>query len=134
MIEVEINQRVKCKLERDFFCDIIRDTLQKMKVSKAKVSLAIVDDEEIKALNFKYRKKNEATDVLSFCEQEITDDFLVEENYLGEIVLDYPYIVRQAQEMKNSLEKEMALMLRHGLMHLLGYTHEQMKELAIEAI
>ena len=134
MIEVEVNKRIKCDFKDDFFCDIIKATLKKIKISKAKISIAIVGNKEIKNLNLKYRHKYEVTDVLSFRAVEAGDSFELEPNYLGEIILNFSYIVRQAKDLNHSTQKEIEIMLRHGLLHLLGYTHEQMRQLDIEAI
>ncbi|MFA7663035.1 MAG: rRNA maturation RNase YbeY [Patescibacteria group bacterium] len=134
MIEVEVNKRIKCDFKDDFFCDIIKATLKKIKISKAKISIAIVGNKEIQNLNLKYRYKDEVTDVLSFRAVEAGDSFELEPNYLGEIILNFPYIVRQAKDLNHSTQKEIEIMLRHGLLHLLGYTHEQMRQLDIEAI
>ena len=41
MIEVEVNKRIKCDFKDDFFCDIIKATLKKIKISKAKISIIL---------------------------------------------------------------------------------------------
>ena len=72
---------------------------------------------EIRKLNKKFLKKNKATDVLSFSP--------IDENSLGELVLCVEKIEQQAKDHKISFEEEMAYLLLHGLLHLLGYHHEK---------
>ena len=134
MIKVEINKKAKCDLSDSIFRDIIKATLKKLNILDARISLAIVGDKEMQNLNLKYRKIDEPTDVLSFCNAEIVDGQELEKNYLGEIIIDFNYIIKQAKEMKHDIKKETKIIVNHGLMHLLGYTHEQMRELNIEAI
>jgi len=90
----------------------------------AKISIALVNDRTIRRLNKKYRKKDKVTDVLSFSEKD-SGPFIVsrEKHYLGEIVISYKQVYRQAQLNKHSVQKEFDILLVHGLLHLLGYDH-----------
>ena len=83
------------------------------KISKQKeISLAFIGDAEMKKINQAYRGLNQATDVLAFSG---------EGNYLGEILIDYSQIRRQAGRYNSSAKKEMVFILVHGLLHLIGY-------------
>lgn len=88
------------------------------------VSIVIVDDEEIQKLNRDYREKDTATDVLSFPLQE--GDFVVSEgeNLLGDIVISLETALAQAQDYGHSLEREVGFLAAHGMLHLLGYSHD----------
>lgn len=88
------------------------------------VSIVIVDDEEIQKLNRDYRGKDTPTDVLSFLLQE--GDFVVSEgdNLLGDIVISLETALRQAEDYGHSLEREVGFLTAHGMLHLLGYSHE----------
>ena len=88
-------------------------------VKNKEISIAFVSDAEIKKINFTYRGINKATDVLSFAG---------EGEYLGEIIIDYNQIKRQAADFKNSAEQELIFVLVHGLLHLLGYDDKKIKE------
>lgn len=134
MIDIEINKKITCDFGDDFFDNTLKEILKKLKIEDAKISIAIVDNAEIQKLNLQYRGKDEPTDVLSFSNAEAEDNFESEENYLGEIIISWPYIVKQAGSLNHEVETEMSVMLRHGLLHLLGYTHAQMKELNLDAI
>ena len=72
---------------------------------------------EIKKLNKQFLKKNKTTDILSFSP--------IEDDSLGELVLCAEKITRQAREQRFNFEEEMAYLLLHGLLHLLGYHHEK---------
>ena len=71
----------------------------------------------MRSLNAKWRKKRSATDVLSFPSGE--------EKFLGDIVIDMPYAMRQARRRGHPLRREVQILLAHGLLHLLGYDHEE---------
>ncbi len=90
------------------------------------VSLVVVDNDKIRNINSKYRHQDKVTDVLSF-EFFKKDNFILPENnkYLGEIFISYPEAIRISKNIKISLEKELALLFIHGLLHLLGYDHEK---------
>lgn len=91
------------------------------------VSLVLSDDSYIHQLNRQYRGKDCPTDVLSFALNEGEEPEVIdgpEENLLGDIIISIETAVRQAQEYGHSLEREMAFLVLHGMLHLLGYDHE----------
>jgi probable rRNA maturation factor len=95
--------------------------------SGTEVSLVLADDAYIHELNRQYRGKDCPTDVLSFAlnegnEPEILDG--PDENLLGDIIISLETAERQAQEFGHSLERELAYLTVHGMLHLLGYDHE----------
>ena len=95
----------------------------------AEVSIALVDDAYIRELNRQYRSKDCATDVLSFAMREDTGEepALEEEEeaeVLGDIVISLETAERQAAEYGHSLQREIAFLTTHGMLHLLGYDHE----------
>jgi probable rRNA maturation factor len=92
--------------------------LQAVAPSRARgdVSIAVVPDGRIKALNRRYRRKDAPTDVLSFPADE--------PGTLGDIVIAAGIARRQAREAGHSLQTELRVLALHGLLHLLGYDHE----------
>lgn len=80
------------------------------------MTVAVVPDARIKALNRRYRSKNRATDVLSFPSDE--------RGYLGDVVIAAGVARRQARAAGHSLQTELRVLALHGLLHLLGYDHE----------
>lgn len=94
---------------------------------QAEVSVVFVDDEYIRELNRQFRGKDCATDVLSFAlnegdEPEIHDGPV--EMLLGDIVISLETAVSQARDFGHSLERELAYLTVHGILHLMGYDHE----------
>jgi len=99
----------------------------------SEVSVIIVDNNYIKDLNYIYRQQNQPTDVLSFAMNELTDDepdydSSHEVNILGDIVISLEQAAVQSQEYGHSLKRELGFLVAHGMLHLLGYDHEQEEE------
>ncbi len=81
----------------------------------------------MKEINKKYRKKNCITDILSFCECEDVEQLKNNTDpalFLGELVLCYDYINRECVN-KKDLQKELARIIAHGVLHLLCYKHSK---------
>ena len=91
-----------------------------MEENNYEISLLITDDETIHLLNKEYRQKDKPTDVLSFPMED--------EVMLGDIVISLDTAKNQAQERYIGLEREIAFLFIHGLLHLLGYDHETSAE------
>jgi rRNA maturation RNase YbeY len=89
---------------------------------EAELSLALVGNSEIQTLNAKYRKKDYPTDVLAF---PVDDRLGTEERLLGDVVISVQKAKQQAKQGRRSLDEEMAALLIHGVLHLLGYDHER---------
>lgn len=95
------------------------------------VSLVFAESEVVRQLNRRYRGVDEPTDVLAFGilpEKDSSDYFPVPPDgvtRLGEVVISYPQAVEQAAEQGHSTERELALLIVHGILHLLGYDHEE---------
>jgi probable rRNA maturation factor len=85
------------------------------------VTLVFLQSKEMKKINFHYRGKNKATDVLSFSGESRFGE-------LGELLFCVPVLRRQAKEQKHSFEVELVYLWIHGLLHLLGYDHELSKK------
>jgi probable rRNA maturation factor len=81
------------------------------------MTVAIVSDARLRALNRQYRKKNKLTDVLSFPSDE--------HGFLGDVVIASGVAARQARAAGHSLATELRVLALHGLLHLLGYDHER---------
>jgi probable rRNA maturation factor len=95
--------------------------------------IVVTDDDAVQTLNREYRMVDAATDVLSFAAQDVAGDApelvlppeLAAEmrQYLGDVVIAYPYAARQAAHFGNSVAAELRLLTAHGVLHLLGYDH-----------
>jgi probable rRNA maturation factor len=106
------------------------------------ISLHLVGDSTIRALNAKHRGLDAHTDVLSFPLHAL-DDFVVPAHLptnLGDVVVSYPRAVAQADEYGHSTDRELAYLVAHGVLHVLGYDHEEdadrmrMRQLEEEAL
>ena len=101
--------------------------LVQMKIMPQKqfdLTIVFLKPSEAKKINFKFRKKNYPTDVLSF-EGEF-------EGSLGELVLCPKVIEKQSKEHMLSIRQELGYLLLHGILHLLGFDHEKNKQDAIK--
>jgi len=100
-----------------------------LKPVEAEISLLTVDDQAIQEINRDYRGIDKVTDVLSFPQEEDAPA-LIEKTplLLGDIVICLPRACEQAAEYGHSLERELGFLFAHGLLHLLGYDHEQESE------
>lgn len=119
------------KLPKTFYVRVIETTLSHcgllfLKQKKLSVSVVGTDDTEVRRLNREYRGKDKATDILSFHEyrsKKALREDPQEEIFLGEIIFSVPFIERSAAEDAVSLEREMAFIISHGILHLLGFRH-----------
>ncbi len=97
-------------------------TLSLEECSDCEVSLYITNDDEIQKLNRAFRNVDAPTDVLAFAMREGENGELNPE-ILGDVVISISTAERQANEFGHSLEFEIALLVAHGILHLLGYDH-----------
>jgi probable rRNA maturation factor len=84
--------------------------------ARGAVTIALVPDVRVRALNRQFRRKDATTDVLSFPADE--------PGQLGDIVIAVGVARRQAAEAGHALATELRVLALHGLLHLLGYDHE----------
>ncbi|MDU4959803.1 MAG: rRNA maturation RNase YbeY [Sporomusaceae bacterium] len=94
---------------------------------ETEVSVLLVDNAVIQALNREYRGKDVPTDVLSFAQNEGDEPVIVDGSparLLGDIVISLDKAAEQAVDYGHSQEREVAFLCLHGLLHLLGYDHE----------
>jgi probable rRNA maturation factor len=84
--------------------------------AKGDLSIAIVSDKRMRALNRQFRGRDKVTDVLSFPADA--------RGFMGDIVIGAGVAQRQAREAGHSMQIELRVLALHGLLHLLGYDHE----------
>ena len=122
---VEFNNKVRAVVSDKWVNSVVNKILKELN-RKGNVSIALIEDKEIKKINKKYRKKDEVTDVLSFSNLE-SEKLAIPEgaDYLGEIIIGYEEMKRQSTEHGHSERRELLTLLIHGVLHLLGYEHEQ---------
>ena len=112
---------------------VIDVALNRVGRSADEVHVLITDDSRIRDLNRRYRDVDRVTDVLSFPDGDVLPSGLT---LLGEIVISLPAAKRQADELGHDVLRELCELALHGVLHLLGYDHEndngQMNALEIE--
>lgn len=129
--------RVDVRIERPFGSavsaawvrSIARQVLAAERPDEAvEASVVITDDATVRKLNRRYLDRDEPTDVLSFGLTDAEDPSFPlppdEPPQIGEVVIAHPTAVRQAEEEGRGIEDELAHLLVHGILHLLGYDHE----------
>lgn len=134
-ISITIGDSFEQEVDAGFLRQVIEATLKAEGAERdAELGLLITGDDEIRQLNFEYRGIDKPTDVLSFAMSEQapgdTDgEFLFALppdgiNHLGEVIISYPRVLAQALEQGHSVNRELGLLVVHGVLHLLGYDHE----------
>ena len=130
---IEINNLTTVQIDEEFFKEITEKVLEGEKKKEADLSIALVGQGRIRELNKRYRGKNRITDILAFPDKEIG---------LGEVVICLREVKKNAKRfsvveetkvssspslnfVRSVFEKELARVLIHGILHLLGYDHEK---------
>lgn len=97
----------------------------------SEMSIVISTNEAVHALNLQHRGVDAPTDVLSFPADPLPEELLdemdeedEEPEYLGDLVIAYPYANEQAAKLQHDLSDSLALLVVHGTLHLLGYDHD----------
>lgn len=93
--------------------------------SPVEISIAIVGDRKMRALNKKYRGKDKTANILEFPLSEGESTHLPSDiTRLGDIVISYPELIREAAEQEMLVDERMEELVAHGMLHLLGIHHE----------
>lgn len=130
---IEINNLTTNPVDEDFLKKTAKIVLEKEKRNNSNISLAFVGQGRMREINKRYRGKNRATDVLSFPESKVSfNKFKIGPTQkidgLGEIIICLREIKKNAKRFNSFFERELAKVFIHGILHLLGYDHEEMQE------
>ena len=90
----------------------------------SELTVVLVDDEEMRRFNYKYRGQDRPTDVLAFAMRE-GERVPHDEAVLGDVVISLETAARQGRARRTTIAEEVRTLLIHGLLHLLGYDHER---------
>ena len=131
-VNVLIDDELKVKLDIGWLRGVAEQVLLALGAgANAELGLFIATGERVKRLNRDYLGRDEPTDVLAFsAREEIGADhppFVPPPDgvlHLGEVIIAYPQAVKQAEEYKHSVKREIAVLVIHGVLHLLGYEHD----------
>ena len=106
--------------------DVITDLLREYNLTGGEVGVIIAGDGLLHKLNLQYRAKDAPTDVLSFCYLDDIGEQIDENEFaVGDIYISRDRVKAQAEETGHSLQREAALLVIHGTLHLLGFDHDQ---------
>lgn len=109
-------------LEHSIIETFLKAAIEALELGDVEVSVVLCDDAFIHPLNRDYRGKDRPTDVLSFAQRE--GEFAdPDDPMLGDIIVSLDRAKDQAMSRHHPLSQELALLLVHGLLHLLGYDH-----------
>lgn len=111
---------------------VARTLLSAIGEERSAISISLVGDAEIRALNHRHRGKDKPTDVLSFplADAATQSDLPGPQRLLGDVVISVEAARRQAAEYDAPLEKEIDRLLIHGILHVVGHDHEKARERA----
>ncbi len=121
-IQIE-NRQTHIKNQRHKIRNTVLRILRILDCPDKEISISFVDDENIKQLNKQYLGRNRDTNVLSFSlqEGECSD---INPQILGDIIISAQTAQRDAIKGKLTIEQEIDFLIIHGILHLLGYNHE----------
>ena len=92
------------------------------KKKKQEFSILLTNNKKMKSLNYKFRKKNQTTDILSFP----LKNFIKKKTYIGDMAISFEIVNRRAK--KSNFFLELDKMWIHGYFHLIGYDHKKLKD------
>lgn len=128
MIEVFYEEIENLK-EEELIRKVIECVLKEEKIKKnLDVYVTLTNNETIRKINAEHRNIDKATDVLSFPMFNREEIPLLKkednsEDILGDIIVSIERVREQAEEYGHSFERELAYLVTHGMLHLLGYDH-----------
>ncbi len=120
---IEINNLTSTQIDKKNFKKIAQVVLRNEKRDDLELSIALVTASKIKEFNKKYRGQDRPTDVLAFSLDSKNKKTKNKKN-LGEILISPQQVKKNAKRFKMTFKQEMANCLIHGILHLLGYEHE----------
>lgn len=122
-MSIGIFNKTEEKIDKSFVRKIVKHTLKKMSAENSEVNIIFVGLEEIHEINKTYRGVDRPTDVISFALEDNDDISVYDERVLGDIYICLDKVHEQAKEYNHAETREMAFLIVHGLLHLLGYDH-----------
>ncbi|NCN25892.1 rRNA maturation RNase YbeY [Candidatus Falkowbacteria bacterium CG10_big_fil_rev_8_21_14_0_10_37_14] len=110
---VEVSNKTRSRIDTNLIRRVLEHLLKHYRLNKQGVSVALIGDKSMRQLNKKWRGKDKPTDILSFTADE--------PDYLGELIIDWQQIKRQAPRFRQSARRELIFIVVHGFLHLIGY-------------
>jgi len=127
-IAIQVAPRFRAEVDEGSLRRLAAEVLsQEEAKGETELSLIITDDEAIRELNRRFRGVDAPTDVLAFGTG--TEEHFVSAPerppYLGDVVISYRRALAQAEELGHAVAEELKLLVIHGILHLLGYDHQE---------
>lgn len=126
-----INDEVKVDYQfKELFEEVINIVYKKLNISKDyDLSVSFVDDKKIRQINNDFRNIDKKTDVISFAMLDSQDIVSQDDSDLdlGDIFISIETATQQAKEINQSRNREILFLFIHGLLHLLGYDHQDIE-------
>ena len=127
-ITIQVAPHFGAKVDEGDLRRVAAEVLGREEVAEGtELSLIITDDETIRELNRRFRGVDAPTDVLAFGAG--TEEHFVSApespSYLGDVVISYQRALAQAKELGHTVAEELKLLVIHGILHLLGYDHQE---------
>ena len=127
-IAIQVAPHFRDKVDEGSLHHVAAEVLrQEGVVGETELSLIVTDDEAIRELNRRFRGVDAPTDVLAFGAG--TEEHFVSAPesppHLGDVVISYQRALAQATELGHAVEEELRLLAIHGILHLLGYDHQE---------
>lgn len=123
-VQVRVDEAFAASVSSEWLGSVAQATVEAEGVDTAMLTLVVTNDEAVRALNRDYLGIDAPTDVLSFGGE--SPDFVNPpgaDAYLGDLVIAYPRAEAQALAAGHPIDAELALLVVHGVLHLLGYDH-----------
>lgn len=127
MINITINDEYGYK-DYDYLDDVLKIGLKRLNIENVTFEITFCDDDFIKKVNKQYRHIDKVTDVLSFAFEDNENISYNNDRLLGEIYIAIPRMLKQAQDYGHSPKRELSFLSVHGLLHLLGYDHQNKED------
>ncbi|UCG54087.1 MAG: rRNA maturation RNase YbeY [Dehalococcoidia bacterium] len=133
-INVLFDEGLNDYLDANWLKDIVKQVLVTMRIiGEVEMGVVIASSQKVQDLNNIYRGKDVPTDVLSFTMNaetvEASEPAFTNPpdgiRHLGEVIINYPQAVKQAEDHQHSTRREVAILIIHGILHLLGYDHAE---------
>lgn len=126
IVLISVKDRFESAVDPTAVVTLAERVLAAESIDGSELGILVTDDEQVRELNRKYAGEDRATDVLSFSllegEEFVSPDDVTR---LGEVIISYPTAEGQASEAGHSVADEVAHLLVHGILHLLGYDHAE---------
>jgi rRNA maturation RNase YbeY len=118
------SQLRRARLDQSRIARLGQAILSSVGEKTAELCVMLIGDRSMRRLNRQYRKKDRTTDVLAF---SMRGGPCPSSALIGDVVISVPTAAKQAGQLGRSLDKELTVLLVHGILHLCGYDHERSK-------